>query len=57
MGLAEARRITEDDVPIPRRSRSRLPAALKPCLEEFGLEPEAIRTNLAELFERFGWDR
>ncbi len=26
-------------------------------LEEFGLEPEAIRTNLAELFERFGWDR
>ncbi|MEZ4333207.1 MAG: sulfotransferase [Myxococcota bacterium] len=25
-------------------------------LEEFGLEPEAIRTNLAELFERFGWD-
>jgi hypothetical protein len=26
-------------------------------LEEFGLEPEAIRKNLAELFERFGWDR
>jgi len=25
-------------------------------LEEFGLEPEAIRTNLAELFVRFGWD-
>jgi len=25
-------------------------------LEEFGLEPEAIRENLAELFERFGWD-
>lgn len=25
-------------------------------LEEFGLEAEAIRTSLAELFERFGWD-
>ena len=25
-------------------------------LEEFGLEAEAIRKNLAELFERFGWD-
>lgn len=25
-------------------------------LEEFGLEPEAIRKNLAELFVRFGWD-
>jgi omega-hydroxy-beta-dihydromenaquinone-9 sulfotransferase len=25
-------------------------------LEEFGLEPEAIRKNLAPLFERFGWD-
>jgi len=25
-------------------------------LDEFGLEPEAIRKNLAALFERFGWD-
>lgn len=25
-------------------------------LEEFGLEAEAIRKNLAPLFERFGWD-
>jgi len=25
-------------------------------LAEFGLEPEAIRENLAGLFERFGWD-
>lgn len=25
-------------------------------LEEFGLEADAIRTGLAELFERYGWD-
>ena len=25
-------------------------------LEEFGLEPDEIRTQLAPLFERFGWD-
>ena len=54
------------DLPMSAEYRERLAGEAKRerqhafrhtySLEEFGLEPEAIRKNLAGLFERFGWD-
>jgi omega-hydroxy-beta-dihydromenaquinone-9 sulfotransferase len=40
----------------PRSKRERSGKKHSYSLEEFGLEGDAIRVNLADLFERFGWE-
>jgi hypothetical protein len=56
LGLAVTAQVSEALTAEEHRSRSHRAEHVY-TLEEYGLDPGEIRRRLAELFERFGWDR